>query len=431
MQMGICNPSSTKNENDSLIDRRNEEYNKMDIENQETTNNTQDKKSMDIEQQKDHPQNYNQPYLQQQNNQQQNIQKQRQQNIEGIEENGGNRKKEEKEENGKKEEKEENGKKVENGGKGENEEKKEIGEIGKNGEKGEKKEEKNEGKEKNSEKEEKNEEKLKKNEKKEKDKEKEKKKEKENEGKKEEKKPEQEEQFIIEKDFDYSLIDKLLEKADKTKENIILLTTGSYNPIHRMHLEILNIAANFILSLNKYNVLCGFISPSADCYVRHKQPPLIPFDLRSKIVKTAIDEYDLENNQNEHLKIFLHTWEGSHDYFIDFPDVINEIQYRLIEKNIRLVYVCGLDLFVKCRYSFSKNVIAVDRKPYINKYGNIPKKFIYVIKDEKTEPYSSTFIKDCFAKGDYKSIEKVTFPKVAKIVIDFYNETFYNKKHFK
>ena len=328
MQMGICNPSSTKYENDSLIDRRNEEYNKMDIENQETTNNTQDKKSMDIEQQKDHPQNYNQPYLQQQNNQQQNIQKQRQQNIEGIEENGENRKKEEKEENGKK---------VENGGNGEKEEKKGKGEIGKNGEKEEKKEEKNEGKEKKTEKKEKEEEKEKKNEKKEKEKEKEKKKEKENEGKKGEEKQEQEEKFIIEKDFNYSLIDKLLEKADKTKENIILLTTGSYNPIHRMHLEILNIAANFILSLNKYNVLCGFISPSADCYVRHKQPPLIPFDLRCKIVKTAIDEYDLENNKNEHLKIFLHTWEGSHDYFIDFPEVIEEIQYRLKKKNITLV----------------------------------------------------------------------------------------------
>ena len=198
-----------------------------------------------------------------------------------------------------------------------------------------------------------------------------------------------------------------------------------------MHLEILNIAANFILSLKKYNVLCGFISPSADCYVKHKMPPLIPFSLRCKMVKSAINEYNLENkNENENLKIFRHTWEGSHDYFIDFPDVIKEIQSKLLEKKIKLVYVCGLDLFINCRYYFSKNVIAVDRKPYINKYESIPKKFIYVIKDEKTEPYSSTFIKDCFVKNDFKSIEKVTFPEVAKMIIEFYKENFKINKHF-
>ena len=232
---------------------------------------------------------------------------------------------------------------------------------------------------------------------------------------------------ILEKDFDYSKIDKLLEEVDKKKENIILLTTGSFNPIHRMHLEILNIAANCLLKLKKYNVLCGFISPSADCYVKNKKPPLIPFDLRCKIIQTAIEEYNLENiknKKNENLKIFLHTWEGSQDHFIDFPYVIKEIQSRLLIYNVKLVYVCGLDLFINCRYYFSKNVIAVDRKPFKNKYKSIPNKMIFIIKDSKTEPYSSTFIKECFMKNDYKSIEKVTFPKVAEMIIEFYKKNF-------
>ena len=50
----------------------------------------------------------------------------------------------------------------------------------------------------------------------------------------------------INNDFDYSIIENLLKDADEKKENIILLTTGSFNPIHRMHLEILNIAYNFL-----------------------------------------------------------------------------------------------------------------------------------------------------------------------------------------
>ena len=188
-----------------------------------------------------------------------------------------------------------------------------------------------------------------------------------------------------------------------------------------MHLEILNIAYTFLLSLNKFNVLCAFISPSADCYVQYKMPPLIPFELRCKMVETAIEEYKSESD----LKIFLHTWEGSKEEFIDFPYVIKEIQKELKKYKIKLFYVCGLDLFSKCRYAFSENVVAIDRKPYKNfLHNDTPKRNIYVVKDEKAEPISSTAIKESYANNQEENIQKMTFPKVADMVIEYFKDNF-------
>ena len=225
--------------------------------------------------------------------------------------------------------------------------------------------------------------------------------------------------------FDYSLLKPLLSEK---KENIVLLVTGSFNPIHRMHIEILNIAYRHLLSLKKYNIVCGFISPSADCYVRskNKQLPLIPFDLRCKMIETGIREYNRDNKGNN-LKIFLHKWEGTHDYFIDFPDVISEIQAQILDhyNNIKLIYVCGLDLYLACNEYFNKNVIVIDRKPYKNYiYKNIPEKFIYLIKDDKVKPYSSTFIRECYLKRDYVGICNITFPEVGNMLIKFYDDNF-------
>ena len=232
------------------------------------------------------------------------------------------------------------------------------------------------------------------------------------------------------------IICPLLANADKDK-NIVLLTTGAFNPIHRMHLEILNIAYKYLLS-EKYNVLCAFISPSADCYVKHKRNPFIPFDIRCKIIQESIQDFynEKKGKDKEMLKIYLNTWEGSHSYFIDFPEVIYEIQNHLnnIDKKtkIQLVYVCGMDHYAKCYNSFEKNVIVVDRKPYASiKFEDNPKKLIYIVKDENAEAYSSTAIKEAFEKGDLEKIKESTFPSAYQMIIEFFENSKKNNKENK
>ena len=98
------------------------------------------------------------------------------------------------------------------------------------------------------------------------------------------------------------IISPLLANSN-SKENIILLTTGAFNPIHRMHLEILNIAYKHLIS-KKHNVLCALISPSADCYVKHKRKPFFPFEKRCEIIDESINDFYTENKNKDGLVFF-------------------------------------------------------------------------------------------------------------------------------
>lgn len=219
----------------------------------------------------------------------------------------------------------------------------------------------------------------------------------------------------------YSKIKNLNDSSkDPASKKIILLTTGALNPIHRMHLLNFIIANNFLKS-KSIEVLCGLVSPSADCYVQCKRNPFIPFTKRCEFVLKAINEQKCD------IPLFLHTWEGDQEYFVDFPEVRNTIQddiKKFIGKNIVVVYLCGMDHFQKCRLNFWNNVIAIDRMPYIiNNYEQNDKKFIYCIQDNMTKPYSSTELNDLVRKDDEESIKKIkeiTYDSVAESFCEWF-----------
>ena len=115
-------------------------------------------------------------------------------------------------------------------------------------------------------------------------------------------------------------------------------------------------------------------------------------------------------------------------------NLIFEIQKQLdkLYGNITLLYVCGMDHYIKCARGLGKNVIAIDRKPFKQGFGhdNLMEdhdRMIFLIRDDKSEPYSSTSIRDYYKKGDFENIKKSTFPDVFNMIIEFYDQ---NKNSF-
>jgi hypothetical protein len=78
---------------------------------------------------------------------------------------------------------------------------------------------------------------------------------------------------IKEDNNEYSLINKfqklkLTKELVNNKKNIILILSGSFNPIHNNHIKLLEIAKNYFNNeINNYNVLCGIIIIKPDSMI--------------------------------------------------------------------------------------------------------------------------------------------------------------------
>jgi nicotinic acid mononucleotide adenylyltransferase len=77
-------------------------------------------------------------------------------------------------------------------------------------------------------------------------------------------------------------------------EPVVLLTTGSFNPVHRQHVEMHRIAKAHLEALHGMRVLASFFSPSHDNYLRSKLAAqgrsacFLPFAARCDLLQDAI-----------------------------------------------------------------------------------------------------------------------------------------------
>lgn len=132
-----------------------------------------------------------------------------------------------------------------------------------------------------------------------------------------------------------------LDRKEKSKPFVVLLSTGAFAPIHPGHIQMMEIAKTEIEKKGKI-VLGGYISPSHDGYLSAKRPETVSFPVEDRI-------YLCQKALSESNWLMVDTWEARYNKApITFSEVIMRTEKYLsthikIEKQIEIVYVFGSD----------------------------------------------------------------------------------------
>jgi nicotinamide mononucleotide adenylyltransferase len=95
---------------------------------------------------------------------------------------------------------------------------------------------------------------------------------------------------------DLSIIYSNLNNLKSNKENVVLIKTGSLNPIHRSHISNMIKTKEYLENVYDFNVIGGYISPTHDRYVKGKLGnEFISSKHRIEMCQKAIQE---ENQQH-------------------------------------------------------------------------------------------------------------------------------------
>jgi nicotinate (nicotinamide) nucleotide adenylyltransferase len=172
------------------------------------------------------------------------------------------------------------------------------------------------------------------------------------------------------------------------KEQIILILSGSFNPVHYGHLELLIKAKEYMEKHYNYIVIYGFLSPSSDKYVQSKlHDEAIPLSDRINMCNMISKEYTW-------IKVFKEgLMSGSH---------IANILTRQYKMNV--YEIGGADFINKTKINNNRKIICFPRKDYNLQYTNTK---LYhhniIIIEEEIKDVSSTLIRKLIK--NYKEID--------------------------
>lgn len=173
------------------------------------------------------------------------------------------------------------------------------------------------------------------------------------------------------------------------KQNVVLVSTGAFSPVHNGHLSMIN-KAKQILTENDYNVIGSYLSPCNYEYLISKGNTKLKNSERINHLQEKLIETDIK----------LDLWEYSLADTVNFTTVIDRLEKYLqkhVAKNITVIYVYGMDNvdFYKC-FEGIKPSVCVYRETdniYLEKFNNlIDNPNIYLVEDNEYADLASSKI---------------------------------------
>ena len=153
---------------------------------------------------------------------------------------------------------------------------------------------------------------------------------------------------------------KLLLPLSETKTNVILLLNGCFNPIHRHHLRLLELARDHLQSLNRYHVIGGYLSPCHDASIERKiSTTYLTWQNRLEMCRLAledsswimIDDWQISQEKNP----------GAQQSKQRLTDLVKR-RYPSVE----ILSICGGDALPKFKTTFKKElVICIINRPIV------------------------------------------------------------------
>lgn len=208
------------------------------------------------------------------------------------------------------------------------------------------------------------------------------------------------------------------------RRRAVLVCTGSFCPMHKGHLKLLDTAAKFLSNEHQIDSVLGILSPSIDGFVRYRfKDEMIGFEDRYEMLKLGCNEHNMAITDDEGLFIIPDSWEGTRKRFYDYPEVLKhfrmEIGRLFNDENLLVLYVCGADFFMR-NYCFAKEgYVGIARPGYQISVSSMPEYNVYVCNDKKyTGFYSDATLAIKMARERGESIEGLTYDSVVKHLHD-------------
>ncbi|MBA2460093.1 MAG: hypothetical protein H0V43_14205 [Gemmatimonadales bacterium] len=115
------------------------------------------------------------------------------------------------------------------------------------------------------------------------------------------------------------IFDVIHRKDQRNGELALLISTGSFAPVHIMHVRMMESARKFATQQLGYDVVAGILSPSAEAYVEKK---LTKHDCKSTLISNVHRLAMLQLAvQDTPWPLFVSDWECSQSTVVSFPSV--------------------------------------------------------------------------------------------------------------